>query len=453
MQNITGITCKEAGLHLSKYFVYTKVPEGDGFIALDLFQGSFVVLTPTEMYLLSIVEELDVNHPALERFKKFGLVVDFDQRAALNAMGRVGCSHNNSMRITICPTMGCNFDCPYCFEDHRGGRMDEATQDAVCDLIRKMLDSFGINNLSIMWFGGEPLLTIDVIVSLTDRIRGYVKDRNGIYNAAITTNGYYLNQDNIDILHKCGITSAQVTLDGVGKAHDSTRHLAGGGPTYDTICKNLTDNKIPFEVNIRHNVHKGNYDQIEPLRTRVKQMAEVSGNNITYYSAPVHGNVVMDTKDNDVKLIDEEGAFNKVELHQEASRYTSKSGIYCSANRVCDITIDDKGRLYKCWEDVDKPNKSFGHVTSWNPYNPIRSAGNADMISSYLNACCPVDDDKCRDCLWLPMCSGGCPRVRIDNENGCFSFKEYPEEFALEVYKVLDAKEKRKGEAEANIIC
>ncbi len=437
------MTCKEAGLHLSEYFVYTKVPKEDGFIALDLFQGSFVVLTPTEMYLLSIVDELDINHPALERFKKFGLVVDFNQKASLDAMGRVSCAHNNVIYITICPTIACNFDCPYCFEDHRGGKMDLKTQDALVELIVKMSDSFGINNLGVVWYGGEPLLATDVIEALTERIRGFVKLRGGKYNASIVTNGYYLNQDNIDLLVKCGVTSAQVTLDGVGRSHDSTRHLANGKGTYETICRNLMENNIPFEVKIRHNIHKGNYDQMEPLRTRVEEMAKNSGNNLIYYSAPVHGNVVMNAKDNDVKLIDEEGAPNKVELNQAATRYTSKSGIYCSANRVCDITVDDKGRLYKCWEDVDKPDKSFGHVTSWNPNNPIRSADNADMISSYLNACCPVDDDKCKDCLWLPICSGGCPRVRIDNENGCFSFKDYPEEFALEVYKVLGAKEKK----------
>ena len=59
-------TCGEAGWRRSDYLVYAKLPEGDGYAVLDLYQGSFTVLTSFELYLLSVVETLDQAHPILE---------------------------------------------------------------------------------------------------------------------------------------------------------------------------------------------------------------------------------------------------------------------------------------------------------------------------------------------------------------------------------------------------
>ena len=67
MNQETKPSCKQSGWHLSRYFIYAKIPERDGYAALDLYQGSFVVLTSVELYLLSIVEKLDPAHPAMEK--------------------------------------------------------------------------------------------------------------------------------------------------------------------------------------------------------------------------------------------------------------------------------------------------------------------------------------------------------------------------------------------------
>jgi len=154
---------KQTDWHLSRYFIYARIPEKDRYAALDLFQGSFVVLTSAELQMLSRVERLDPSHPAMDKFRKFGLIVDFDQTAALNASGRIGSSCSGVVTLTICTTMGCNFDCPYCFEEHRPGKMSRQTQNAVLELADKMMEAFGARKLHVMWFGGEPLLAADVL--------------------------------------------------------------------------------------------------------------------------------------------------------------------------------------------------------------------------------------------------------------------------------------------------
>lgn len=83
------------------------------------------------------------------------------------------------------------------------------------------------------------------------------------YSAGIITNGYLLTQENADLLERCKVKSAQITLDGVGEAHDKTRHLTGGGATFGCITDNLRQGKLDFSVSIRHNVHAGNIGEVE----------------------------------------------------------------------------------------------------------------------------------------------------------------------------------------------
>lgn len=41
--------------------------------------------------------------------------------------------------ITICPTLACNFECPYCFEDRGRGKMASEIQDDIVRLAERML--------------------------------------------------------------------------------------------------------------------------------------------------------------------------------------------------------------------------------------------------------------------------------------------------------------------------
>ena len=259
-----------------------RVPDSANVAIANLFKGNCAEYTPIETYLLSVVEELDENHPIIERFARRGVIANFDERAALESMGRAACAVPNGIGLTICPTMGCNFDCPYCFEDHFAGKMSPQVQDDVVALAERMLDASGAKNVSVTWFGGEPLLAPEIVESLSERLMALADERGGKYSASIITNGYLLTQGIVDMLERCKVKSAQVTIDGMGATHDATRHLAGGGPTFDKITANLRELDLPFRVNIRHNVYGGNKSEMDELEAFVKRLAEESGNDLSY---------------------------------------------------------------------------------------------------------------------------------------------------------------------------
>ena len=165
-----GRTAKEAGWRISRYNISAPIPGTDKTAIANLFAGTCGAYTPAELYLLGVLPELDEGHPILKRFSGRGLIVGFDETAALDALGRTGCSSGDTVDLTICPTMGCNFDCPYCFENHFPGVMTESVQDDVAGLAGRMLDEVGAEKLLVIWFGGEPLLAVDVIARLSERL-------------------------------------------------------------------------------------------------------------------------------------------------------------------------------------------------------------------------------------------------------------------------------------------
>ena len=440
-------TAGEAGWHVSRYNVSAKVPDTKMVAIANLFKGNCAEYTPIEMYLLSVLEELDEHHPIIERFAKRGIIANFDERAALEVMGRGACAAPHAVGLTICPTMGCNFDCPYCFENHRAGKMTPEVQDDVVALAERMLDATNAKGLHISWFGGEPLLACDIIESLSERLMALVDKRGGEYTAGIITNGYLLTQDVVDMLERCNVKFAQITIDGMGATHDATRRLANGGPTFERIISNLHDLKLPFRVNIRHNVHEGNRTEMDELSAFVNKIAEESGNELFYYPAPVSGSTTADERGEQVGLLCSSDA-SEVSIRQEAGRFSTGRGHYCGAQCMWVVAVDEKGNLQKCWEAVDKPSISFGTAHDWNPASPFVTASNPDNLTMYLNTACPVPDEECRDCVWLPACAGGCPYKRLFVGRSCVAFKDDPESYVLALHARI-GEDKRAAEEQA----
>lgn len=440
-------TAGEAGWHVSRYNLSAPVPDTKNVAIANLFKGNCAEYTPLELYLLSVLEELDENHPIIERFAKRGIICKLDERAALETMGRAACAMPHGIGLTICPTMGCNFDCPYCFEDHGRDKMSEEVQDDVVALVKRMLDASGSKNVSVTWFGGEPLLAPGVIESLSERLMELVEERGGEYTASIITNGYLLTQDTVDMLVRYKVNNAQVTIDGMGATHDATRRLANGGPTFERITANLRDLKIPFKVHIRHNVHKANMSEMDELKAFIEKLAEESGNELHYYPAPVSGSETADERGEQVGLLCDSDA-SEVSLRQEAGRFSAGRGHYCGAHTVWGVGIDDAGNLQKCWEAVDKPALSFGTAHDWDPANPLASASNPDNLTSYLNTAAPIPDEECGECVWLPLCVGGCPYRRLFDGRACIAFKDDPESYVLALHARIGEESEKKEKEE-----
>lgn len=427
-------TASDAGWHLSRYNVWAAIPGTDKVAVANLYRGTCAEFGELEQYLLSVLDELDERNPFVERFARRGVIANFDELAALESMARMACAYPIDVGLTLCPTMGCNFDCSYCFESHRPGAMSAEVQDDVIALARRMLEASGARRLKVTWFGGEPLLAPHVVESLSARLVGLSRELGVNYDASIVTNGYLLTPDVAAMLGEACVSSAQVTLDGLGPTHDATRHLAGGGATFDRIVENLSRPGLPFAVRIRHNVHEDNLAEVERLRAFVEELSRTSGNDLSYHAALVTPNKASDARDAPLRTLCAETRGDLM-LDHYAQSFQAGRGHHCAAHSLWHLGVDERGRLHKCWEAVDKPELSFGDAHDWDPTDPIGSARRPDLLTAYLNSTGSTTDAECRACVWLPICRGGCPYQRLHGYGRrCFGFKDDPERYVLALH-------------------
>lgn len=431
-------TAGEAGWHASRYNLFSVVPGTELIAIVNLYKGTCGEFTPIQMFLLSEIENLSEHHPIIETFARSGFIVNFDERAALEAKRRAACAMpNESVWLTICPTMACNFDCPYCFEADRHGKMSPEVQDDVVALAERMLDTSHGKRLEITWYGGEPLLALDVIEALSERLMAIAKDRGVTYGAQIVTNGYLLTQDVADTLERCNVTLAQITLDGIGATHDATRHLAGGGPTYERIVSNLRELRLPFTASLRTNVHKGNLSQVDSIRALARKLSDESGNYISCYAKAVLPSVAAEERGRQVELLSGADAVD-IGLHGCRRRIPVGDDHQCAAITLWSALVDVQGNLHKCAGlTAAEPQLAYASARDWDPADPVTTAFAPDNLTRFLNWASPVSDEECHECVWLPLCGGGCPYYRLLGNRLCLPFRDEPEQYVLSQYARL----------------
>lgn len=101
-----------------------------------------------------------------ERLRSLGYIIekDFDEVAYILFMHKQKVFADRHYHLIINPTLACNFNCWYCYEKNKGGKMSNATILRIKKHIRNKIEIEHIPSLHIGWFGGEPLLGFDNVV-------------------------------------------------------------------------------------------------------------------------------------------------------------------------------------------------------------------------------------------------------------------------------------------------
>lgn len=336
------------------------------------------------------------------------LIDDFDEISYLRFGNKLVCADAELLSILIAPTMECNFDCPYCFEHHGKGKMSIEVQNEIIDFIENSIKRNNHKHLFVYWFGGEPLIGIDIIINMSKRILKIVDQYNLTYSSAMSTNGYYLTLDNVRALNECKLSRIQVTLDGMKEENDKTRRLVGGEGTFDVIVSNLYQLDTHMEVHIRTNLNKNNVAEFERLNQLVNDIREKTKVNITLYGAHMS---VYDFNNENVESIElnmREYSELLKKNNMIGTNYKSNCRFaFCDAAKYYSFCFDEKGNLYKCWNDIG--NEKFSYDTVFSANKSALAFTNNNALN-YLGASFP---EECIKCKVLPICFGGCIKKRV----------------------------------------
>lgn len=356
----------------------------------------------------------------LSDLKLGGFVVDadFDELASLRYNLMRGRFANNGLHLTIAPTSDCNFRCVYCYEKDsiKPVTMTEEVQGAVLDFIKQRIAN--LNYISVTWYGGEPLLAIDIVEDMSHKIMALCEEYKVDYSAGMVTNGFLLTPKIMERLEQIKVESIQITLDGAAEDHDKRRCLKGGLPTFDRIIDNLCKVKdmIKTPVSIRINADKHNIDRVDNV---VKVIREKGLEKVAAPYLAMVENLNGTYNDNSCLHTNE---FSKCEFDfimknglDILYRIPSQVASYCGADTEGSFVIGADGLIYKCWNEIGIEGRNIGDIKK------------GITESTYLQNFMLYDateDEECKDCKYLPVCMGGCPYLRQHNpEIRCTSMK------------------------------
>lgn len=400
-------------MYWSKYNILSK-SEKYGYLLFNTMSLAFIRINEQDIDMWNKLREAPDSYTNFQNYDfliKARILVD-NQEDDLNVyLADVLKNRYNSsdMALTILPTRGCNFGCIYCYEQDRPNvLMNEQTEKAI---VKFVCSNSNLKRLSVVWYGGEPLLNFDSMVRLTKMF----KQLNIEYSAKIVSNGYLLTKEKADLMKDLAIRNIQITFDGSEEIHNQRRFLLGGQPTYRKIMDNLkyllSINK-EITIDIRTNIDRRNKDDYNKFYQDFK--SEINDKRVTMYPGFVSDLLSSECVSPEFNI--SEGGYKAqfildifdkygIEIKSFLPKYRRHS---CVASKYFAFVVGPEGELYKCWRMVGNQKETIGNVND----------GSFDMVkfSKYLIGADYTLDSKCLQCEFITLCGGGCPLVRMRNK-------------------------------------
>lgn len=413
---------------LSKYNYSTYNEDGD-LLLYNSMSGVKSLLKVKEEFRDVVKQVLDGNEKISslpeglkDRLFNAGILVPEyeDEECKLRSL-YLNCVANPSLSLTILPTEQCNFRCKYCYEEFSDRNMKPEVQDAVVDWVARNITRY--QNLHVSWFGGEPLLELDIILHLSERLKHICRQHRKSYTASMTTNGYLLNMECFRKLMSENVLYYQITLDGLEDVHNAQRPLKGGGGSFREIIKNLEAIRDQvqsnlFRISLRTNF---SYNLINRISEYKKFFGERFGGDqrFRFFIRPAMdwGGPRIDAfRDS---LLEEELMVEiyravihaEPKLHYIYDEFLVPGGGICYAGKQNHYTIAPNGDVFKCTANFSNPSKArVGCLLK-----------DKIELDSYRCAewVCNMEFCKNKDCFFAPNCLRDyCPAQRVLQRSG-----------------------------------
>jgi uncharacterized protein len=419
---------------ISKYNFFQKRSDGS-FLAYNAISGALAMMTEENFAVYKNIERkliydpepsFDSEEQELLRkleYASFAHPGNYDELDRLYFMHHLARFENSSIGFILAPTMACNMACEYCYEDNKRGRMNGETVEAILSHIEK--NGRRINQVSVDWYGGEPLLAMDVMEDLTESILDLGRECKFNYNSYLITNGYLLDKKAVDKMLSIGVGGAQITLDGPAYIHNKKRPLKNGRSSYETIVENMVYASTKMRISIRVNIDRSYTEKI--VSDMLKDLEEAGlKERINMYFGLLEPatSACINIADNCFDITGysriETKFFNMLfEKGFKVDKLPSPMGNYCVAQSISGFVMDHEGNLYRCFNHIGDRSRSMGNIRDEVNYY------NHNFINLFKFD--PFTKDQCRECNILPICMGGCPSRRyeqnVSDEEMCSSWK------------------------------
>jgi len=317
----------------------------------------------------------------------------------------------------ITPTMNCNARCFYCFE--KGAHHENMTLKTAKAIVNYITRHKINESITIQWFGGEPLLSIDIISFISEQL----KLNNISFTSKITTNGYYLDEKtSYRAKNEWGVEVIQITIDAIGDEYNRIKNYKKSDVDPFSLVISNIHYAVKNNINIRLRINV-NPIEVEKAKETISYLKEEFGRykNVAVYFAPIDSsldsipsiaNSFEDMHEHPIiTLLDFEGSYASLgfspptAFHDDDTvKILEKNFLYpipMSCGGVCSnsLTIDSLGDFYVC-------HRLLGQGSEYSCGN-VRNGFIENKISDYYRSS-QLSNSECDSCNLLPICQGGC---------------------------------------------
>ncbi len=422
---------------MHKNFYNVEVPYKSGLIIYNILNKSFVFLDSEYMHFYLNKRLWGKDKSKLKEFMDLELILDddVDERGLVLRNFNLSRWKSDKLHITIVPTNNCNFRCPYCFVDfNRKTTINKKYIREIIDYITDKISTLGSKYLELNFFGGEPLLKVDFIISVCKELeRNIPSDIE--WASSIFSNGYLLNEETAkNLIKKCRLSWVQITIDGPPEVHNRLRPLANGGGSFDRIFDNLkVIVELPISISLRVNLSEENVAKIDELLKILAPILKSHG-NVNLNFSPIFDT----TEDDPLKMMDTWRMFGDMYVNKVLPSLIKfgvpfsmfPEPIYgpCTAITPYAYVIDSDLSIKKCFEVIGAMGENVDYLLDKKTYPSAVELKweNFSLLS-----------DECKNCKYLPLCNGGCPWNKMrTGSNICSWYRFEFENFLKKLYRL-----------------
>lgn len=310
----------------------------------------------------------------------------------------------------------CNLNCSYCFASqgkYNGNRAVMSFEVGKQALDFLVNNSGTRRNLEVDFFGGEPLLNLDVVKKLVAYARSVEKEKKKNFRFTLTTNGMLIDDDLIAFANK-EMSNVVLSLDGRKSVHDRFRVDYRGNGSYDVIVPKFQ--KLVKARGDKNYYMRGTFTHYNPdFLEDIKAMLDLGFTELSMEPVVCGADDPSRLTAEDLPIVlkqYEDLAKLMIKRRKEGKPFTfyhymlDLSGGPCIYKRISGcgsgteyLAVTPWGDLYPCHQFVGDPKFKLGDI-----YQGVTNHEIQDKFAQ----CNVYSHKECDKCWARLYCSGGC---------------------------------------------
>ena len=326
----------------------------------------------------------------------------------------------------------CNLNCSYCFflkkQTLYPGSSFRMTEEVHEAYIRQLLEAHQIPQVTVAWQGGEPTLMGLEFFRRTVALQAKCQKPGTRIENTFQTNGILLDDEWCRFFREKNFLIG-LSLDGPKELHDTCRKDKGGQGTFDRVLRAarlLQNHGVDFNilctVNAKNSNHPldvyrffrdelgSHYIQFIPIVERDNETGFQEGSRVTDRSVlpEQFGRFLIAIFDEWVRR--DVGSTFVVNFDAMLAGWLGTAGTTCIFGQTCGLALalEHNGDLYSCDHFVE-PGYFLGNILK----TPMIDLVASEKQRRFGRAKRELLPRYCRQCEFLHVCNGECPKNRF----------------------------------------